>query len=130
MFLEEALYKEMLNIQELNKNIFPVYAPENVSCPYLVYQCSGGENFNTLSGYSSLYESELEIDLITENYEQLKNISKVIVNFFKNLWNCYIGDNNIFIQAIRIGEPREMYYEDIKCFNSSITISIFYNYIT
>lgn len=126
MFIEECLKTELVTITELNNKVFPLDAYEGISYPYLTYQASGGENLRTLEGnYNNTYNSRLDIDLYCDTYPNLKSLTNTVMAKLKGMWNKTIG--TIYIQAIRVNEPIELYEHEIDCYRSSIEIEIFYN---
>lgn len=124
MFIEEVINIELSDI--LNNKAFPVNAPKDTSLPYITYQASNGENLRSIDGnYSNVFNSNFDIDLYCKTYSELKAKTDLLLKTLKGIWNKTTGD--IYIQAVRVGEPTELYEHEVDCYRSNIEIQIFYN---
>ena len=124
MFIEEVLNKELR--VALNNKVYPINAPENTSLPYLTYQASNGENLRSIDGnYSNVFISNFDIDLYCKTYSELKVKTELVLKTLKGIWNKTV--DKIYIQAIRVGEPTELYEHEVNCYRSNIEIGIFYS---
>lgn len=124
MFIEEVLVKELKII--LENKIYPINAPEGTLLPYLTYQASNGENLRSIDGnYSNVFNSSFDIDLYCKTYSELKVKTELVLKTLKGIWNKTV--DGIYIQAIRVGEPTELYEHEVNCYRSNIEIQIFYS---
>ncbi|MDB1924061.1 hypothetical protein PMY56_13630 [Clostridium tertium] len=124
MFIEEVINIELSKI--LNNKIFPVNAPKDIPLPYLTYQASNGENLRSIDGnYSNVFNSNFDIDLYCKTYSELKLKTELVLTTLKGMWNK--TNDSIYIQAIRVGEPTELYEHEVDCYRSNIEIQIFYS---
>lgn len=124
MFIEEVINMELSKI--LINKVFPVNAPKDIQLPYLTYQASNGENLRSIDGnYTNVYNSNFDIDLYYKTYGELKLKTELVLKTLKGMWNK--TTDSIYIQAIRVGEPTELYEHEIDCYRSNIQIQIFYN---
>lgn len=124
LFIEEVLTKELEVI--LENKVYPVNAPEGTLLPYLTYQASSGENIRSIDGnYSNVFNSNFDIDLYCKTYRELKIKTELVLKGLKGIWNRTV--EGIYIQAIRVGEPTELYEYEVNCYRSNIEIQIFYN---
>lgn len=124
MFIEEVINIELSKI--LNNKVFPVNAPKDIPLPYLTYQASNGENLRSIDGnYSNVFNSNFDIDLYCNTYGELKLKTELVLTTLKGMWNK--TNDSIYIQAIRVGEPTELYEHEVDCYRSNIEIQIFYS---
>lgn len=124
VFIEEVINKE-LEIILINK-VFPINAPKDTQLPYLTYQANSGENLRSIDGnYSNVFNSSFAIDLYCKTYSELKIKTELILKTLKGIWNKTV--DSMYIQAIRVGEPTELYEHEIDCYRSNIEIQIFYS---
>lgn len=124
MFIEEVINIELSKI--LNNKVFPVNAPKDIPLPYLTYQASNGENLRSIDGnYSNVFNSNFDIDLYCNTYGELKLKTELVLTTLKGMWNK--TNDSIYIQAIRVGEPTELYEHEVDCCRSNIEIQIFYS---
>ena len=124
MFIEEVLNSELRVV--LKNKVYPINAPEGTLLPYLTYQASNGENLRSIDGnYSNVFNSNFDIDLYCKTYSELKVKTELVLKTLKGIWNKTV--DKIYIQAIRVGEPTELYEHEVDCYRSNIEIVIFYS---
>ena len=124
MFIEEVLVKELKII--LENKIYPINAPEGTLLPYLTYQANNGENLRSIDGnYSNVFNSNFDVDLYCKTYSELKVKTELVLKTLKGIWNKTV--DGIYIQAIRVGEPTELYEHEVNCYRSNVEIQIFYS---
>ena len=120
------LYDGEKSEEIFNNKVYPVNAPKDTSLPYITYQASNGENLRSIdSNYSNVFNSNFDIDLYCKTYGELKVKTELVLKSLKGIWNRTI--KSIYIQAIRVGEPTELYENEVDCYRSNIEIQIFYN---
>lgn len=124
MFIEEFLKEELSKV--LGEKVYPINAPEGTNFPYMTYQASNGENLRSIDGnYSNVFNSNFDIDLYCKTYSELKVKTELLLKILKGIWNR--ATDELYIQAIRVGEPTELYEHEVNCYRSNIEIQIFYN---
>jgi hypothetical protein len=107
MDFEQALTYELQAITGLTGRVFPQKAAENFLPPFVVYISSEGEQIMTLSGPTDMTELTCEIHINAENYEQLKSLTKSVLDRLKSFLQRNIGQNGPYIKSISNTEPTE-----------------------
>ena len=86
MDFEQALAYELQAISGLEGKVFPQNARENIEPPFVVYISSEGEQIMTLAGPTDMNEVTCEIHVIAETYEQLKSVTKAVLDRIKSFF--------------------------------------------
>lgn len=107
MDFEQALTYELQAITGLSGRVFPQKAEENFQPPFVVYISSEGEPIMALSGPTDMTELSCEIHINTESYEQLKSLTKLVLDRLKSFLQRNIGQNGPYIKSISHTEPTE-----------------------
>lgn len=125
MRLEEALCMELEQIPQLAGKVYPLRAPESEGAPYLVYASSEGKQYRTLDGFiSSTREVSIELNLLVNDYVELKDLSVLLIDVLKSFQGRSIGTGGPFIQAISYDDPVELYEPEVGLFRCLITVNI------
>jgi hypothetical protein len=104
---EQALTYELQAITGLSGRVFPQKAEENFLPPFVVYISSEGEPIMALSGPTDMTELSCEIHINTENYEQLKSLTRLVLDRLNSFLQRNIGQNGPYIKSISHTEPTE-----------------------
>jgi hypothetical protein len=104
---EQALTYELQAITGLSGRVFPQKAEENFLPPFVVYISSEGEPIMALSGPTDMTELTCEIHINAESYEQLKSLTKVVLDRLKSFLQRNIGQDGPYIKSISHTEPTE-----------------------
>ena len=72
-----------------------------------MYISSEGEPIMALSGPTDMTELTCEIHINTETYEQLKSLTKLVLDRLKSFLQRNIGQNGPYIKSISHTEPTE-----------------------
>lgn len=107
MDFEQALTYELQAITGLSGRVFPQKAEENFLPPFVVYISSEGEPIMALSGPTDMTELTCEIHINAESYEQLKSLTKVVLDRLKSFLQRNIGQDGPYIKSISHTEPTE-----------------------
>jgi hypothetical protein len=107
MDFEQALAYELQAISGLSGRVFPQKAEENFLPPFVVYISSNGEQIMTLGGPTDMTELTCEIHINAESYEQLKSLTKAVLDRLKSFLQRNIGQNGPYIKSISHTEPVE-----------------------
>lgn len=126
MDFEQALVHELQAITGLSGKVFPQKADEDVKAPFVVYISSDGESIMTLSGPTDMTELSCEIFIVTETYEQLKSLTKAVLDRIKSFFRRNIGQNGPLIKSVSHIEPNEDIDNNLNLHQSSFTIRVRY----
>jgi hypothetical protein len=125
MNFEEALCAELKTISGLEQKVFPQNAEENTEAPFVVYISSGGEQVQTLDGYTDLTELSFEVNVVAKSYEQLKSFVQAISNKIQSFFGRTIGGSNgIYIKSVSFTEPNEDFQENQSYHKSTFNVRV------
>lgn len=125
MDFEQALCAELQAIPVFQNKVFPQFAEENTEPPFIVYISSDGEKIQTLDGYTDLNELSFEIHIISKTYEELKGLSKAVLDRIKSFFGRPIGgQEGLFIKSISHVEPIEDFQQDQNFHKSTFTARV------
>jgi hypothetical protein len=113
MDFEQALKTELKQIIGFNK-VSPMMVKQGTKTPYLFYISSEGVFDKGLDGYLDSKEVECEINIVCDSYEQLKPLTRQVINKLIFFPNRTIGGSDIFIQDVTYEKPVELYEKEIK----------------
>lgn len=119
MDFEKALTKELKSINGFNK-VSPHMVKQGTPAPYLFYLSSEGVFDKTLNGYLDSKEVFCEINIVTDKYEQLKPLVKLVIDKLISMQSRTIGTSNIYIQNVTYVKPVELYEKDVNQFRCLI----------
>lgn len=124
MDFEQALAYELQAINGLSGKVFPQNAEEETEPPFVVYISSEGEPIMTLSGPTDMTELTCEIHIITESYEQLKSLTKAVLDRIRSFFQRAIGQNGPRILSVSHVEPVEDIDNNLNYHRSSFDIRV------
>jgi hypothetical protein len=107
MDFEQALAYELQTINGLSGKVYPQQADEGVQPPLVVYISSEGEPVMTLGGPTNMTELSFEVHVISESYEQLKSLTKAVLDRIRSFFQRAIGQNGPVIRSVSHIEPVE-----------------------
>ncbi|GIW49204.1 MAG: hypothetical protein KatS3mg079_680 [Caloramator sp.] len=126
MDFEEALRYELNSIDEIKNKIYPLYAPQDVISPFLVYKKTMLKYLMTIDGKLNGTEAQYGLILITKTYSEAQNISKKIMDAVFDMFARNVGDNGPYIQAIEITNLGDEYEYETECFRTNFKIEVKY----
>lgn len=124
MDFEQALTFELQAITGLAGKVFPQKAEEDTKPPFVVYISSEGERIMTLSGPSDMTELTCEIHVIAESYENLKVLTKAVIDRIATFFQRVIGQDGPKIKSITHMEPVEDLNSNLNYHRSSFDIRV------
>jgi hypothetical protein len=124
MDFEQALVYELQTITGLSGKVFPQQADENIKPPLVVYFSSEGEPIMTLGGPTNMTELDFEIHVIAESYEQLKSLTKAVLDRIRSFFQRAIGQNGPNIRSVSHVEPVEDIDTNTNFYKSSCTVKV------
>jgi hypothetical protein len=126
MNFEQALVFELQTITGLEGKVYPQISPEDIVPPLIIYLSSDGEPIMTLSGPTEMMELTCEIHVIAPTYEQLKSLTKAVLDRVRSFFNRAIGENGPIIKSISHVEPIEDIDTATNFLKSSFDIRVRY----
>lgn len=100
----------------VSTRIYPIILPQEVTYPAITYFKVIGIKENNLSGYSSMENSQIQIDCWTETYKEAKNLS-TRVHSAMGAATAYsailISDNDIYEDEVDVYRVSQSY----SCWN-------------
>ena len=124
MDFEQALVYELQAINGLSGKVFPQAPEEGTTAPYVVYNSSEGEPVMTLGGPTNMTELSCEIHVISESYEQMKSLTKAVLDRVRSFFQRAIGQNGPNIRSISHIEPVEDVDTNLSYHKSSFDIRV------
>lgn len=124
MDFEQALVYELQTITGLSGKVFPQQADENIKPPLVVYFSSEGEPVMTLNGPTNMTELDFEVHVIAESYEQLKSLTKAVLDRIRSFFQRAIGQNGPNIRSVSHIEPVEDIDTNTNYHKSSCNIKV------
>ena len=89
----------------IGDRLFPVRAPQAVKMPYGVYQRISGGQQNGLSGYLTLENPRIQIDVYSTSYSQVKTLAGNIhtqMETSTGFKNTLISDSDLFEDELNV----------------------------
>lgn len=123
MTIEGLLVQKLSTITELNHHIYPLYVPECIKAPYIAYVGSGGEHSKDLDGFNDFEQCKYEINILCNQYIELKSLEKQVYNVLKDLIGEHV--DNVVIQDVNLSSPIEQYEEAINLVRANIEVTIY-----
>lgn len=125
--MEAALRYELNKaIPELDDEIYPTNAPEEVLRPYLIYTRINTKKLKTLKGYGNKEGLSYMFSILTPRYGDMMEIRKKVVDLLLSLPETTIGIENIYIEDIDINNISETYEFNLKVNRGIIDFTIYY----
>lgn len=124
MDFEQALAYELQAISGLSGKVFPQSAEENTKPPFVIYVSSEGESIMSLAGPTDMTELTCEIHVVAESYEQMKSLTKAVLDRIKSFFQRPIGQNGPKIKSISHIEPTEDIDSNLNYHRSSFDIRV------
>jgi hypothetical protein len=126
MDFEQSLVYELQTITGLSGKVFPHAAEENTKAPFVIYISSDGEKIMTLQGPTDMTELTCEIHIISDSYQNLKSLTKAVLDRVRSFFARSIGDNGPIIKSISHVEPIEDIDTSMNFHRSSFDIRVRY----
>lgn len=95
--IEAALINELLQITELNNNVYPNNAPEATATPYLILTNVSTTPEWTLEGTTGNYTTLFNLNLYCSKYSDLKKIGQKVRD---KLLSCFQRNVGSFFYSI------------------------------
>jgi len=120
---EDALSFELESVKGFKEKVYPAFAP-GTPAPYLVYLSSEGVRVKTLEGYTSQRRVEVELNIVTKRYREMKDYAKLILDKLISMEGRAIGGDGPFIQELTYEKPVEIYEEGPKLYRCLIDFTV------
>lgn len=129
MEFEPALRQELMTIPSLKNRIYPLTAPDaskNNGVPYIIYVSSEGIYEKGLDGYYSSKEVQVEVNIISDSYGEMKSITKDVMALIISFEQRKIGTDGPFIQEVTYQQPRELYEAQPDLYRCLIDFEVYF----
>ncbi|ALC92062.1 hypothetical protein AM500_21385 [Bacillus sp. FJAT-18017] len=120
MNFEEALTAELSSLPGLADKVYPLNAPEGTPAPYIIYVSSEGLQDKSLKGYHSSKEVPCEINIFTDSYAGLKDLTQQVITKLVSFQSRNIGHSGPFIQNFTYEKPVELYENQVSLYRCLI----------
>ncbi|MEK5415061.1 DUF3168 domain-containing protein [Paenibacillus sp. FSL L8-0708] len=120
---EDALSFELESMNGFRDKVYPAFAP-GTPVPYLVYISSEGVRVKTLEGFTRRRRIEVELNIVTKLYREMKEFSKVAIDKLISMEGRVIGEDGPFIQELTYEKPVEIYEEGPKLYRCLIDFTV------
>lgn len=123
---EQSLREELATITGLNSKVFPLFAPEGTTAPFVVYQKTRTDFTKTLDGTQWLRDGYYELDLLAPNYAQLQSIYIAIVTKLKTFVGRVVGTNGVYVQDVTINNVIELYENTVELHRMNLELRFYF----
>jgi hypothetical protein len=109
MDFEQSLRAELVTVTNLSSKVFPLFAPEGTSPPFVAYQKTRTNYTKTMDGTQSLRDGYYQFDLLATNYAALQTLYTNVVEKLLSFRGRTIGTNGVYVQNVTIENAVELY---------------------
>jgi hypothetical protein len=124
MDFEQALCAELQAVSGLQEKVFPQNAEEGTEAPFIVYISSDGEKVQTLDGFTDLNELSFEVHVVAKSYEELKGLTRAVLDRIKSFFGRAIGQDGPTIKSVSYAEPIEDFQEGQNYHKSTVNARV------
>ena len=124
MTFEEALREELSSISGITNKIYPLTAKKGTKAPYLIYVSSEGIQDKVFQGYLDSKEIACEVNIVHSTYENMKSLSKLVIEKIVSFQGRTIGTNGPTIKNVTYQKPVELFEREIQCYRCVIEIKV------
>ena len=122
--MRKDLVKELNKIVSIENKIYPTNAPQGIKAPYLVYMVKERGN-KTLDGYNDSKEANIMLNIMTNSYSQMVDLTNDIENLVKTFPHRNIGEST-YIEDIILDEISDNYESELQVFRGIIPFTIYF----
>jgi len=125
--MEQALRYELESrITELADEVYPTNAPETATKPYLVYARINTDITKTLQGHTQSEALSFMFSIMATKYGAMKSLTKKVEDFLLSTPRTTIGEENIYIEDIKINNISETYEHELKVNRGIVDFTIYF----
>ena len=121
--IEIAIISELLQITELNNEVYPNSAPEATPTPYLTITNVDTSEEYTLDGVTGNRTTLFNLNLYCSSYSDLKNIGQKVRDKLLSFFQRNVG--NFFIQSANL-DTRDLYEDAVNLHRTIFEFEIYY----
>lgn len=125
MRFEEALAFELESITAFADKVFPLVVNADKAAPYIAYASNEGVKLKTLSGYIDSKNISVEVNVVTRNYSEMKQLTSLTMDKIISFENRFIGDGSLLVQEVFFQPTLENYDTESDLYRSTITFQIY-----
>jgi hypothetical protein len=123
MTIEQIIYEKIIEVTALASSTFPVIAPESQIRTFAVYKFTTSDKDRSLMGYGDLWDEDVEVNIVAENYASLKTVWREVRRKIELLQFQTIS--NIQIQSVQVQPTAfENYENEIQSFSKQLNFKI------
>lgn len=127
MTFEEALRTELITIEELNKKVFPLTAPEGTEAPYLIYVSSRGRHDKSLEGFQKSKSVSVEINVIHDRASKMRALARQVKTVIMGMEKRRIAETGPFIEEIVFeNEGTELYEHEVDLYRCVFDLTFYF----
>lgn len=123
--MEKALRNELNKIPEITNKVYPMNAPKGKKTPYLVY-ISYSKPMKDLDGTKSDINSDILLNVFSESYSEMKNLTKKVKKLIETFPYRNIGEHGPYIDDLTIERTTETYESELELYRGIIPFNICY----
>lgn len=123
---EQALRAELVTLSNLSSKVFPLFAPEGTTPPFVVYQKIRTDYVKTLDGTQEKRDGFYEFDILAPTYAVLQSQYVALVDKFKTFIGRNIGTNGPFIQNVTIENAVELYENQVDWHRMNLEVKFYF----
>lgn len=123
MSFEDALKAELSQTTKLKSKVFPLNARMGIVPPFLVFVSTEGVRDKTLKGYLTTKEVSVELNILSTTYQEMKEITRLVLDKIISFQERTIGESGIFIQEVSYSSPTELYENELKSYRSLLEVT-------
>lgn len=122
--MRKDLVKELNKIVSIKDKIYPTNAPQGINAPYLVYIVKERTG-KTLDGYDNSKEADIILNIISNSYSEMVDLTNDIEDLVKTFPHRNIGGST-YIQDIILDETSDVYENELQVFRGIIPFTIYF----
>lgn len=123
---EQGLRIELQSIAGLSKKIYPLSAPEGTNAPYIVYSKSSTDIIKTLDGNSKTRSGVYDIDILSNQYNNLQSLFMSVKEKLNGFIGRYIGGDSVYVQNVTYETILELYEPQVKWYRMSMEVRFYF----
>lgn len=126
MDFEQALRAELVPLSNLANKVFPLFAPEGTTPPFIVYQKIRTDYVKTLDGTQTKRDGWYEFDILAPTYSELQTQYTQLVTKLKTFTGRTIGTNGPFIENVTIENAVELYENQVDWHRMNMEVKFYF----
>lgn len=126
MNFEQALRAELVTVAGLTSKVFPAFAPEGTTTPFVIYSKSNTDYIKTLDGTSTTRIGRYQIDLLAQTYSSLQDFLILVKDKLIGFEGRAIGTGGPFVQSVIVDDVVENFEQKVMFYHATFEIRFYY----